>query len=96
MPAYVIVLREGPLRDQAEYDEYQRINQAHPRDPKLKPLAIYGAMQALEGAPPDGLVMLEFPTVEDARAWYESPGYQQAVPHRIASGDWRAFIVEGL
>ena len=49
-----------------------------------------------EGAPPDGMVMLQFPTLEDAKAWYASPGYQAALPHRLASGDWRAFIVAGL
>jgi uncharacterized protein (DUF1330 family) len=25
---------------------------------------------------------MEFPTVEDAKAWYNSPGYQAAIPHR--------------
>ncbi len=96
MPAYIIVLREGPVRDAEAYAEYQRRNREHPPVVKLKPLVAYGAMQALEGAAPDGVVMLAFDTVEDARTWYESPGYQAALPHRLQSGDWRAFIVEGL
>jgi uncharacterized protein (DUF1330 family) len=96
MPAYVIVMREGPLRDEASYAKYQKIGAESPPAANLKPLVVYGAIQSLEGTPPDGIVILEFPSAEEARAWYEGPGYQAAVPHRIASGDWRAIIVDGL
>jgi uncharacterized protein (DUF1330 family) len=40
--------------------------------------------------------MLEFPTVEDARAWYENPAYQAALPHRKKAADFRAIIVQGM
>jgi uncharacterized protein (DUF1330 family) len=93
---YVLVIREGAVRDQSAIDTYQRMNRESPRDPKLTPLVVYGAIEALEGAAPDGVVMLQFPTVEDARAWYNSPGYQAAIPHRKKGADYRAFIVKGL
>lgn len=96
MPAYIIVLRESPIADAEAYAEYQRKNREHPPAVKLTPLVAYGGVRALEGEAPDGVVMLEFDTVEDARAWYESPGYQSALPYRLRSADWRAFIVEGL
>ncbi len=96
MPAYVIVLREGPVKDPDAYAEYQRISAQNRGDFKLKPLVVYGATETLEGDPPDGVVVLEFPSVEDARAWYNSPGYQAAVPHRLRSGNFRAVIVEGF
>jgi len=67
-----------------------------PPDPKLTPLVLYGAMESLEGEAPDGVVILQFPTVEDAKTWYHSPGYQAAVPHRKEGANYRAFIVEGL
>ncbi len=95
MPAYLIVLREGPVRDMEAYNEYQRMNRENPPGALLKPLVVYGAIHGLEGAEPDGVVMLEFDTVDDARAWYESPEYQAALPYRLRSTDWRAFIVEG-
>jgi uncharacterized protein (DUF1330 family) len=95
MAAYVIVMREGPFQDRAKYDEYLRVAQKGGPPPTMKPLAAYGAIHNLEGTPPDGLVILEFPNVEAAKAWYNSPEYQAAVPHRIASGNWRALIVEG-
>ena len=96
MPAYVIFMRESAIRDQAEMDIYQRTARAKPTDPKPTPLVVYGPMQALEGEAPDGVVLLQFPTVEDAKAWYYSPEYQAAAPHRIKGADYRAFIVQGL
>jgi len=44
----------------------------------------------------DGAVILEFPTLADAKASYESPLYQQALKHRLKGADYRVFIVEGV
>lgn len=96
MPAYIIVTREGPIRDQAAYDTYSKMNRESPRDPNLTPLVIYGAVDGLEGAAPDGVVMMKFPTMEAAQAWYNSPAYQASLPYRKKAADYRAFIVEGL
>lgn len=96
MTAYVIFLREEPVRDAEAIAEYQRRNRENKGDFKLKPLSVYGALQALEGDAPDGVVLLEFPTVEDAKAWYNSPGYQAAAPYRLRGAEYRAVIVQGL
>lgn len=97
MPAYLIVFREGPLRDPAEMDEYHRqTRQMNGAEFKLTPLVAYGAVHPLEGAAADAVVMLQFPTVEDAKAWYGNPVYQAALPHRLKSADFRSIIVEGL
>ena len=96
MPAYVIFIREEPVRDPEAMAEYQRINRQNVGDFKLKPLVVYGATEAVEGKAPDGVVVLEFPTVADAKAWYKSPGYQAAVPHRLRAADYRAIIVQGV
>ena len=96
MPAYVIVLRMSPVHDPAAMAEYQRLGRENRGDFKLVPRVVYGATEALEGEAPDGVVVLEFPTVEDARTWYNSPGYQAALPHRLKSAEYRSFIVEGL
>jgi uncharacterized protein (DUF1330 family) len=72
------------------------MNRESPRDPKLKALVAYGAIEAVEGAAPNGMVMLQFPTAEDAKAWYNSPAYQAALPHRMKGAEYRAFIVQGL
>ena len=96
MPAYLIVMRESPVRDPDAYAEYQRMNREKPSEFKLKPLAVYGATEAFEGEAPDGVIVLEFPTMDEARAWYNSPAYQAALPYRLKAADFRSFIVEGL
>jgi uncharacterized protein (DUF1330 family) len=41
-------------------------------------------------------VVLEFDSVEAARAWYTSPDYQAAIPLRQAAADANAVIVAGF
>jgi uncharacterized protein (DUF1330 family) len=96
MPAYVLCIRENAVRDPTAMATYSRLNREAPRDPKLTPLVVYGATEALEGEAPDGMVLLQFPTVEDAKAWYNSPQYQAAIPHRQIGADYRVMIVQGL
>ena len=96
MPAYIIVMREGPLRDSAAMNEYQKRTRQMQSDIKPMPRVIYGAIEGLEGEAPEALVMLEFPSMDDARAWYNSDGYQDALPYRLQSGEYRTFLVEGL
>lgn len=99
MVAYVIVLQEGPVRDREAMAEYHRQTRAHAQEfasiSKIEPLVIYGQMEALEGAPPEGVVILKFPNIAQAMAWYQSPAYQAALPNRLRAADYRTFIVEG-
>jgi uncharacterized protein (DUF1330 family) len=97
MPAYVIFVRDTPIRDEAEMAEYQRLAIAGMASGEHKVISRIhpGPAEALEGEAPTGVVMLEFPTMEEARAWYHSPGYQAAAPHRKAATDYRVFLVEG-
>lgn len=100
MPAYMIATRIGPVRDAAALAEYSRLNRENAAVFQGKygvtPLVVYGALEAAEGPAPDGIVMLQFPTMADARAWYDSPGYQQALPYRQKAADYNVVFVEGL
>jgi uncharacterized protein (DUF1330 family) len=96
MPAYILVMRESPVRDPEAMAEYQRLNRANPRDPNLTPLVIYGNTEPLEGEAPEGTILLQFPDMDSARAWYHSPAYQEALKYRLKAADYRAFIVEGV
>ncbi|WP_221305111.1 DUF1330 domain-containing protein [Streptomyces sp. Ag109_O5-1] len=60
---------------------------------EVTPVVGYGAIETLEGAPFDGVLIHRLPSVADARAWYESPACQTALPHRQAGADYRVFIV---
>jgi uncharacterized protein (DUF1330 family) len=54
-------------------------------------------IQALEGAAPKGaVVIIAFDSVEQARAWYDSPAYAAIRPIRQSAATTRAFIVEGV
>lgn len=79
MPAYIIVYRETPVRDASAIAEYSRRNRENAAEFQAQfsnqPLVVYGRSEAPEGRNPDGVVLLQFPTFEDAKAWYESPAY---------------------
>ncbi len=95
MPAYVIFTREKTT-DQAEMDIYSGQAGATLDGHPVKVLAFYGEHKVLEGSPHEGAVILEFPTLEQAKAWYDSPAYQAAAKHRQAGSHYRVFIVEGV
>ncbi len=96
MAAYLLAVRRGPVRDPAAMEEYHRRTREFKSDIKMVPLSIYGTLEALEGTAPDGIVMLEFANMEEAREWYNSPGYQAAVPFRQQGADYDIILLEGL
>lgn len=96
MAAFMIFLREGEIFNQMEMDAYSKSNRENKQDFKMKPLVVYGDLETLEGDSPDGVVVLEFPTSEDAKTWYYSPGYQAALEHRKKGANYRVILVEGV
>lgn len=95
MTAYVMFIREEPYHDLEAIAEYTRLAVAGMVESKVNPLVANGAIEAFEGEAPDGVVMVSFPTMADARAWYNSPGYQAAIPYRKKGSNYRVFLVEG-
>lgn len=96
MPTYMLFIREGAIKDAEALATYGSMNRDNPRDPKLKPLIVYGDQTGFEGEEPNGVVLLEFPDAAAARAWYESPGYQAASEYRRKGADYRVVMIEGL
>lgn len=94
MTAYVVYIRDETF-DQAEMDTYVAKVVADVKGHPMTPLA-YGDCEVLEGAPIENVVIVSFPTVEDAKAWYNSPEYQAAAQHRFRGAKGRAFIVPGM
>jgi uncharacterized protein (DUF1330 family) len=58
-------------------------------------LAHFGTTEVLEGAGAESSAILEFESMEAARAWYHSPAYQAASEHRYIGGDYSVVLVEG-
>jgi uncharacterized protein (DUF1330 family) len=56
-----------------------------------------GACETLEGGwSPERIVIIEFPTVAAAKAWWGSPEYDRPREMRQRAGKTRMIVVEGL
>jgi uncharacterized protein (DUF1330 family) len=95
MPAYLIAICRG-VSDRASLEQYW----AHARptfagyDAKL--LAVYTQIRPLETtAPVEGVVLVEFPSMESATRWYESPAYQEVRKYRIGAAQFEIVLVDG-
>lgn len=95
MTAYVVYVRDR-ITDPEEFKKYEESAGAASAGHPVTPLAFYGAIETLEGASVDGAVILQFPTIADAKAAYDSPLYQEALKYRLKGAEYRVFIVEGL
>jgi uncharacterized protein (DUF1330 family) len=95
MPAYAVFIRES-TQNQLELDAYTPKAEASMGGHVMTVLAAYGRQEVLEGPPVEGIVIVEFPSVEDAKVWYDSPAYREAREHRFRGARYRAVIVEGL
>ncbi len=95
MSAYVVFTRERTI-DPAQMDQYRQKAPAAREGREITPLAFYGRLEMLEGAPIEGAVVLQFPSMDAAREWYRSPAYQAALPHRLRGADYRVFLIEGV
>ncbi len=94
MPSYVV--GDIQISDRAAY-------QAHlPR--ALATIARFGGrviagggkIDLLEGDPmPEQTFIIEFPTADAARRWYQSDDYQEALKIRLSSSRGRVFLIEG-
>lgn len=94
MSAYVLFIKER-VKDQNEIEEYRKLVPAAMDGWDVKPLAVYGKSETLEGPESQGVVLLEFPTYEEAMGWYNSPEYRNARAHRFLGADYRVIITEG-
>jgi len=53
-------------------------------------------LEVREGEWPGTLVILEFPSIEDARGWYDSPAYQEILHLRTDHIGGDIVLVEGV
>jgi uncharacterized protein (DUF1330 family) len=95
MKGYLVFTREKTL-DAAELAIYWEAIRGTFAGHEVKLLASYGKHEVLEGDPIEGMVIAEFPTVEAAKDWYDSPGYREVRKHRIKGAIYRGILVEGV
>jgi uncharacterized protein (DUF1330 family) len=94
MAAYVIA--EVEVTDPATFEEYRKGVPATIAAYGGRYVVRGGALESLEGGwNPKRLVLLEFPSMEQARRWYGSPEYRDLLAMRLRSTNSRAVLVEG-
>jgi uncharacterized protein (DUF1330 family) len=94
MPAYVI--NDMDITDPQRFEEFKRLSPPTVAAYGGRFLARGGEVTALEGGwQPRRLVMLEFPSVEQAQAWLNSPEYAPARTLRQLSAKSRMVVIEG-
>ena len=55
-----------------------------------------GKIDLLEGDPmPERVFIIEFPTADVARRWYQSDDYQEALKVRLSAAHGRVVLIEG-
>jgi uncharacterized protein (DUF1330 family) len=95
MPAYVIA--NVTVEDPERYPDYVRQVPATLEPYGGRFLVRGGAVEVPEGEwRPNRLVIIEFPSLEQARAWYDSPEYGPARQLRWATSEAEVVFVEGV
>lgn len=87
--------------DVTDAEQYQQYSQRVPETVAAyggRYLVLGGALESLEGDfRPKRIVMIEFPDMQAAKAWYASPEYQAILPLRWRNSRAGMFtFVEGL
>jgi uncharacterized protein (DUF1330 family) len=95
MPAYIIV--DVDVKDAKAFEPYKQ--------PTAASVAQYGGRfivrsseyEVLEGDwRPTRLVVIEFPSVEAAKRWYDSPEYRKVLPIRLQHAVSKMLLVNGV
>jgi uncharacterized protein (DUF1330 family) len=93
MAAYVI--GEIEVTDPVAYQEYGKQVLATIQKFGGKFVVRGGKAEALEGAAPKRIVVLEFPTIEQAKNWHRSAEYAPLIEMRQKASRGRLIVVEG-
>ena len=95
MPAYFIV--DNEVTDPAGFEEYRKQVPATVEQYGGRFLVRGGQIQTLEGDwKPKRIVVTEFPSVEQARRWYDSQEYHALKALRSRSARGSVVLVEGV
>ena len=95
MSAYIIV--QVKVQDPVRYEDYKKMSPMALGKFGGKFIVRGGKVENLEGTwLPERLVILEFPSVENAKAWWSSEEYAPAKKLRHETAHSELIVVEGL
>lgn len=95
MAAYLVYICQS-VKNRKELEIYWRDSPATLEGHEIKLLSVYTPVERLEGeGRAEGVVLAEFPSVEAARAWFNTPQYTEVRKHRQLGADYLGLLVDG-
>ena len=95
MAAYFIV--DVDITDQAGFEEYRKVVPKTIEKYGGRFIVRGGKFDVLEGKwSPKRLVVLEFPSFEEAKRWYDSEEYREPKALRLKAARTNLILVEGV
>jgi uncharacterized protein (DUF1330 family) len=95
MPAYFIV--DIDVTDSTAFEEYRKAVPATVETYGGKFLVRGGRMEVVEGSwRPKRVVVTEFPSLEQAKRWYDSEEYRALKALRLRTSKENVILVEGV
>ena len=94
MPAYLV--GQVTIHDLAEYNKYLAgfVEAFAPFEGRV--LVASDQVEVIEGQwPKSRTVVLEFPSMDHAKGWYNSPNYQALAQHRFKAATSNIILAEG-
>lgn len=94
MAAYLVC--DIDVADPVRYEDYKKISSSSAAQYGGRFIVRGGAHETLEGDwQPGRVVILEFPSAEQLRAWWNSPEYAEGKDIRHAAAGSKIIMVEG-
>jgi uncharacterized protein (DUF1330 family) len=95
MAAYIVV--QVDVKDPVRYESYKQMVPASLAKYGGRFIVRGGKTRTLEGTwAPQRFVIVEFPSLERANAWWSSPEYAEAKALRQATSSTQMIVVEGV
>ena len=94
MPAYLVYICQEVV-DRDELERYWSLIGPTLEGTGARNIATYTHFEQLEGDPVEGVAVVEFPSADVARRWYESEAYRAIRHHRISGARYIGLLVEG-
>ena len=95
MPAYIVV--EVEVEDPVRYEDYKKMVPPSLEAFDGRFLVRGGQVETLEGDwAPKRLVVVEFPSLEKAKAWWSSEEYAEAKALRQATAKTQMIVADGF
>lgn len=92
MPAYLVAVRENVSDDEA-FKAYAKTARGISQSYGGRVLAAFGEHCVLEGSDCDGVLIIEFPSIDIAKRYYNSAEYQRIIDQRFKSSNCSIVVI---